>query len=103
MLKKMHRDRYGYYVLNKRWPPEKSALVFAFVLVLFYGTSTIVGYLIPIIFYTNKQFYFKQFSLALVHSLSVKTVLFQTIKYTSISIQFQSHKTVLFFLKFSLV
>ena len=29
----------------------------------FYGTSTIVGYLIPNHFYTYKQFYFKQFSL----------------------------------------
>ena len=30
----------------------------------FYGTSNIVGYLMPNIFYTNKQFYFKQFNLA---------------------------------------
>ena len=32
--------------------------------VWFYGISTIVGYLMPNLFYTNKQFYFKQFSLA---------------------------------------
>ena len=35
-----------------------------FGLVWFYGTSTIVGYLSQIHFYINKQFDFKQFSLA---------------------------------------
>ena len=30
----------------------------------FYGITTFVGYLMPNDFYTNKQFYFKQFSLA---------------------------------------
>ena len=34
----------------------------------FYGISTLVGYLMPNPFYANKQFYFKQFSLASVHS-----------------------------------
>ena len=38
----------------------------------FYGISTFVGYLMPIYFYTNNQFYFKQSSLAWVHSLIVK-------------------------------
>ena len=38
----------------------------------FYGISTVEGYLMPNPFYTNKQFYFKQFSLAWVHSLIVK-------------------------------
>ena len=30
----------------------------------FYGISTFVGYLMPNPFYTNKQFYFRQFNLA---------------------------------------
>ena len=29
----------------------------------FYGISTLVGYLMPNPFYTNKEFYFKQFGL----------------------------------------
>ena len=33
-------------------------------LVWFYGISTVVGYLMPNLFYTYKQFYFKQLSLA---------------------------------------
>ena len=37
----------------------------------------------------SKQFYFKQFSLAYVHSLNVKTILFQTIQF-SICTQFSS-------------
>ena len=40
----------------------------------FYGISTFVCYLIPNPFYTNNLFYFKQFSLALVHSLIVKNI-----------------------------
>ena len=39
---------------------------------LVYGILTFVGYLMPHPFYTNNQFYFKQFSLAWVHSLIVK-------------------------------
>ena len=40
-------------------------LYFSFVYLLgFYGIPTIVGYLMPNPFYTNKHFYFKQFSLA---------------------------------------
>ena len=39
----------------------------------FYGISTFVGYLMPNPFLC-KQFYFEQFSLALVHSLSVKNI-----------------------------
>ena len=35
-----------------------------FRLVLMYGISTIVGYSVPNTFYSYKQFYFKQFSLA---------------------------------------
>ena len=38
----------------------------------FYGISTFVGYLMS--FYTNNQFYFKQFSLAWVHSLIIKNI-----------------------------
>ena len=34
----------------------------------FYGISTFVGYLMPNPFLCIKQFYFKQFSLAQVHS-----------------------------------
>ena len=40
--------------------------------VWFYGMSTCVGYLIH--FYANSQFYFKQLSLAWVHSLIVKNI-----------------------------
>ena len=40
----------------------------------FYGTSTFVGYLMPNPLYTNKLFYFKQFSLALVHSWILKNI-----------------------------
>ena len=41
---------------------DKSLYVW-FDLAWFYGTSTIVGYLMQNPFYTYKQFYFKQFSL----------------------------------------
>ena len=54
----------------------------------FYGISNFVGYLMPNPF-LYKQFYFKQFSLASVHSLNVKTVLFQAIQF-SVSIHFSS-------------
>ena len=40
----------------------------------FYGISTFVGYLMPNPFYTNNQFYFKQFSLAREHSLIVENI-----------------------------
>ena len=40
----------------------------------FYSISTLVGYLMPNIFYTNNQFNFKQFSLAWVRSLIVKNI-----------------------------
>ena len=43
-------------------------------LVEFYGISTFVGYLMQNPFYTNNQFYFKQFNLAWVHNLSVKNI-----------------------------
>ena len=43
-------------------------------LVGFYGISTFVGYLCQIHFYTNNQFYFKQFSLVWVISLIVKNI-----------------------------
>ena len=46
-------------------------------LVGFYGISTFVCYLMPNPFYTDSPFYFKQFSLAWVHSFIVKTFLFQ--------------------------
>ena len=54
---------------------------------IFGGILTIVGYLILNLFYTYKQFHFKQFSQALVHFFSlqfinIKIVLFQTIQYT---------------------
>ena len=47
----------------------------------FYVISTFVGYLMPNPFLYNKQFYFKQFSLALVHNLIVKVFLFQAIEF----------------------
>ena len=50
-------------------------------LVGFYGISTFVVYLMPNPFYTINQFYFKQFNLAWVHSLS-KTFLFQAIQFS---------------------
>ena len=53
----------------------------------FYGISTIVGYLIPKLIYSYKQFYLNQFSLIYVNSLKVKIVLFQTIHF-SISTEF---------------
>ena len=37
-----------------------------------YDISTFVGYLMPNPFYTNNQFYFKQFSLTWVHSIILK-------------------------------
>ena len=40
----------------------------------FYGISMFVGYSMPNPFYTHKQFYFKQFSLAWVYSLIVKNI-----------------------------
>ena len=40
----------------------------------FYGISTFEFYLMPNQFHTNKQFYFKQFSLASVHSFIFKTI-----------------------------
>ena len=51
-------------------------------LVGFYGISTFVGNLMPNLFYADSQFYFKQFSLAWVHSLIVKTFLFQAIQFS---------------------
>ena len=47
-----------------------------------YGISTFVGYLMPNQFYTNSQFYFKQFSLVWVHSLIWKIFLFQAIQFS---------------------
>ena len=48
----------------------------------FYGILIFVSYLMPNPFFTNKQFYFKQFSLAWVLSLIVKTFLFQIIQFS---------------------
>ena len=47
-----------------RHAPNLEKCCFTTGLVWFYGTSTIVGYLMLNPFYTYKQFYFKQFSLA---------------------------------------
>ena len=68
--------------LRDRCPPTTPwrLLRFLFCLFGFYGISTFVGYLMPNPFYTNKS-YFKQFSLAWVHSLS-KTFLFQAIQFS---------------------
>ena len=40
----------------------------------FYGISTFLCYLMPNPFLYNKQFLFKQFSLARVHSLNLKSI-----------------------------
>ena len=40
----------------------------------------------PNLFYTNKQFYFKQFSLASVHSFIVKNILYQAIQFSQAAI-----------------
>ena len=48
----------------------------------FYGISTFVGYLMPNSFLYNNQLYFKQFGLVAVHSLIVKTFLFQAIQFS---------------------
>ena len=68
-LNKFNQDDSRYFQVN----------MFDLQLVWVYGISTIEGYLMPDLFYIYKQFYFKDFTLALVHSLSVKTVLFPTI------------------------
>ena len=48
-----------------------------FGLVWFNSISTILGrFIAKSSFYTYKQFYFKQFSLAKVHNFNIKTVLF---------------------------
>ena len=47
----------------------------------FYGISTFPGYLMSNPFYANNLFYFKQFSLAIIHSLIVKKYLFQAIQF----------------------
>ena len=47
---------------------------FSWLLVGIYGISTFVGYLTPNPFYVNSKFYFKQSSLAWVHSLIVKNI-----------------------------
>ena len=52
----------------------KGWLVGWFDFVWVYCISTFVCYLMPNLFYTNKHFYFKQFSLAWVHNLIVKNI-----------------------------
>ena len=64
-----------------------------------YGISTFVGYLVPNPFlyksvqckysFNVKKFHFKQFSFAWVHSLNIKTVIFQVIQF-SICMHFRS-------------
>ena len=49
-----------------------------------YGISTFVGYLMPNPFLYKNQFYFKQFSLVLIHSSIVKSILLQAIQYSQI-------------------
>ena len=61
---------------------QQTLLVYVGWLVGFYGMSTFVGYLSQIHFYANSQLYFDQFSLAWVHSLIVKTVLFLLIQFS---------------------
>ena len=63
-----HRDRQK----NREMEPENGEQFAC--LFVFYGTSTFVGYFMPNPFNINNQFYFKQFSLAWVHSLIVKNI-----------------------------
>ena len=58
----------------------------------FYVISTFVGYLTPNPFYASILFYFKQFSLAWVHSLIVKNIF--TISYSVYSNTFNSANSV---------
>ena len=64
-------------------------MVVGWLVVWVYGISIFVGYLTPNPFYTNIQFYFKQFSLAWVHCLIVKTFLFQGIQFSQ-TVQIQT-------------
>ena len=63
-------------------------------LIGFHGISTFVGDLMPNPFYTNKQFHFKQFCLALVHSLINKNI--SIFNYSVWSNSFNSNNSVLF-------
>ena len=70
MQKQMTADdviRLAKYPNNKKKTnaPNDRLLVILFICLFgFYGMSTFVGYLMPNPFYTNEQFYFKQFPLA---------------------------------------
>ena len=66
--------------------PDKNCCLNLFICLFgFYAISNFVGYLIPNPFYTIKQFYFKQFSLALIHYLIVKKHYYFNVKNSSIS------------------
>ena len=73
------------YIFNQRAKKTKAEKLYVYervsmfdclfvCLFRFYGISTFLGYLKLNPFYTNKLFYFKQSSLASVHSLIVKNI-----------------------------
>ena len=57
VIKGRHTEEQYFY-------PKQNYTITKFCLIGFYGISTFVGYLMPNLFLYNKQFYFKQFSLA---------------------------------------
>ena len=75
--------------VRNTWTNTTAKKIICFGLFVLYGISTIVGYLIPNPFHTNKQFYFKQFSLTKVYrlifkyiSISKQTFLIETIQFS---------------------
>ena len=72
----------GIALSTSRRPQSKmSKKLDGWLVVWVYAISTFVSYLTRNPFYVYSQFYFKQFSLAWVHSLIVKTFLFQAIQF----------------------
>ena len=66
-----------------------------------YGISTSVGYLMPNpLFFTNKQFYFKQFSLDKCTVQLLKTFLFEAIQFSeTVIIQTIQFRIIMIFVK----
>ena len=68
-----------------------ATLLFDFVCLGYMAYQHLLATQCQIHFYANEQFYFKQFSLAYIHSLIVKTFLFQTIQF-NLNTQFNCQK-----------
>ena len=62
-------------------------------LLSFYGISAFIGYLTPNQFLNKNQFYFKQFSLVLLHSLNIKNISISS--YSAQSNSFNSNRSAL--------